>query len=327
MREIRAARAKMISEKPEVPWGRNNKRDMFCNAPYQAATAPRTTECRAERSVTISFAESARRLGFLDPSLRPPPAADPRNFGKDATWRTSAHVASAVVVKTVLLPLQHDRNTSPLYVALTVKAAGILAAVFALCLLPLSGRHGRLRPAVQDLENGMQMDTIPLLRRAGRGDVNKATYEAVLSRSLTKQPSMFLTSCLPLLNGQKMPYEFIKVECFNGGTLFYANYHAFVHPKPSYQRRFNESFKPENPGYQYSVLIVGGGRCVSSKCTQAVPGNCSLSERADGRCRDARIHKVGDNTFPNLVPLLTGLTEQELAFGIWSENDFWTVCP
>ncbi|XP_077560321.1 uncharacterized protein LOC144175114 [Haemaphysalis longicornis] len=321
------------------------------------------------------------------------------------------------------------RSACPRALSTKVKAAGILAAVFALCLLLLSGRHGRLRPAVQDLENGMQMDTIPLLRRAGRGDVNKATYEAVLSRSLTKQPSMsvdeptssqveltykrfiidtpsckipkidlfdlsiahhvskmeridcskdfpnltftkgdriyindhvlpqalnktpvlgihccyrpffrttklqsdndneFLNSSLPLLNGQKMPYEFIKVECFNGGTLFYANYHAFVHPKPSYQRRFNESFKPENPGYQYSVLIVGVDGVSRLNAHRQFPETVRFLKERMGAVEMHGYTKVGDNTFPNLVPLLTGLTEQELAFGIWSENDFLDSLP
>ncbi|KAH9372789.1 hypothetical protein HPB48_004838 [Haemaphysalis longicornis] len=270
MRENSCRQGKMISEKPEVPWGRNNKRDMFCNAP-------------AERSVTISFAESARRLGFLAPSLRPPPAADPCNFGNDATWKTSAHVASAVVVKTVLLPLQHDRNTSPLYVALT----------------------GETRDAATD--------STPLFHTLG------------LSARFVVQ--RFLNSSLPLLNGQKMPYEFIKVECFNGGTLFYGNYHAFVHPKPSYQRRFNESFKPENPGYQYSVLIVGVDGVSRLNAHRQFPETVRFLKERMGAVEMHGYTKVGDNTFPNLVPLLTGLTEQELAFGIWSENDFLDSLP
>ncbi|XP_077518259.1 uncharacterized protein LOC144128602 [Amblyomma americanum] len=139
--------------------------------------------------------------------------------------------------------------------------------------------------------------------------------------------NVFQMECIPFQDGMEVPHEFVKVECYNGDVLFYANYHAFIHPKKSYQRRFKEYFKPEHRGYQYSVLIVGVDSVSRLNAHRQFPETVRFLKERMGAVEMYGYTKVGDNTFPNLVPLLTGLTERELAFGVWTESDYLDSLP
>ncbi|XP_075545463.1 uncharacterized protein LOC142579300 [Dermacentor variabilis] len=149
-------------------------------------------------------------------------------------------------------------------------------------------------------------------------------------RSLKPQSDddiVFQVECIPLQDGAKVPYEFVKVECYNGDALFYVNYHAFVYPKKSYQRRFKELYEPEHPGYQYSVLIIGVDGVSRLNAHRQFPETLRYLKQRMSAVEMFGYTKVGDNTFPNLVPLLTGLREKELAFGVWTEDEHLDSLP
>ncbi|XP_037277308.2 uncharacterized protein LOC119170288 [Rhipicephalus microplus] len=138
---------------------------------------------------------------------------------------------------------------------------------------------------------------------------------------------VFQSECILFQDGAKATHEFVKVECYNKAALFYVNFHAFVYPKKSYQHRFKELYKPEHPGYQYSVLIIGVDGVSRLNAHRQFPKTVGYLKERMGAVEMYGYTKVGDNTFPNLVPLLTGLTEKELAFGVWAEGEYLDSLP
>ncbi|CAN7997927.1 unnamed protein product [Ixodes pacificus] len=139
--------------------------------------------------------------------------------------------------------------------------------------------------------------------------------------------NVFQVECIPLENGSDVHFEFVKVECYNKDILVYTNYHAFVHGKRLYERRFQEAFDPKQPHFQYSVLIVGVDGMSRLNAHRQFPKTIQYLKEEMSAIEMYGYTKVGDNTFPNLVPLLTGLRQEELSNGIWNEGEFLDKLP
>ncbi|KAH7968555.1 hypothetical protein HPB52_009585 [Rhipicephalus sanguineus] len=163
------------------------------------------------------------------------------------------------------------------------------------------------------------------MRRVRRTNLGSALRSTSIEK--LRRCARFQSECILFQDGAKAPHEFVKVECYNKEALFYVNYHAFVYPKKSYQRRFKELYKPEHPGYQYSVLITGVDGVSRLNAHRQFPKTIGYLKERMGAVEMYGYTKVGDNTFPNLVPLLTGLTEKELAFGVWTEGEYLDSLP
>ncbi|CAN7997280.1 unnamed protein product, partial [Ixodes hexagonus] len=141
------------------------------------------------------------------------------------------------------------------------------------------------------------------------------------------EDNVFQVECIPLENGVEIHFEFVKVECYNKDILVYTNYHAFVHGKRLYERRFQEAYDPKQPYYQYSVLIVGVDGVSRLNAHRQFPKTIQYLKKEMSAIEMYGYTKVGDNTFPNLVPLLTGLRLEELGNGVWNEGDFVDKLP
>ncbi|GFT91730.1 uncharacterized protein NPIL_97101 [Nephila pilipes] len=111
--------------------------------------------------------------------------------------------------------------------------------------------------------------------------------------------------------------EFIKVICYDlNGTEIYEEYHSFIHNKPKVEKRCK---KHNEPGY--SVLIIG----VDAMSRLNMHRQLKKTSRYLIDNMDAvemfGFNKVGDNTFPNLVPLLVGYDERELPQVCWNNKE------
>ncbi|GFR32109.1 uncharacterized protein TNCT_266021, partial [Trichonephila clavata] len=115
----------------------------------------------------------------------------------------------------------------------------------------------------------------------------------------------------------KIEAEFIKVLCYDSeGTEIYEEYHSFIHNKPKVEKRCK---KHNEPGY--SVLIIG----VDAMSRLNMHRQLKKTSRYLIDNMDAiemfGFNKVGDNTFPNLIPLLVGYDERELPQVCWNTSE------
>lgn len=110
-------------------------------------------------------------------------------------------------------------------------------------------------------------------------------------------------SFLPYGQRVKIEHEFIRVFCDNSnGTLIYVDYHAF------FKSIKKESFSNE----KFNVMLLGLDSLSKLNFHRTMTKTAkTITEKLNG----IELHgftKVGDNTYENLIPVLTGLTTDEL---------------
>ncbi|XP_047993558.1 uncharacterized protein LOC125231994 [Leguminivora glycinivorella] len=110
--------------------------------------------------------------------------------------------------------------------------------------------------------------------------------------------------------------EFVRVNCSHGKDLFQS---FFV-----YARKKKMSIQPKN---RYNILILGIDGVSRLNLHRTMPKTVSFLNDL-GAVELLRYNKVGDNTFPNLVPLLLGKHESEMQETCWpNKNLTFDNCP
>lgn len=112
-------------------------------------------------------------------------------------------------------------------------------------------------------------------------------------------------------------HEFVKVQCFNTvGVKFGLNYHAFIQPKPrvldqlrSKRRRFRQNYGLKKP---LNVIVVIVDSMSRLNMIRQLPRTRDYLLSALEAIEFMGYNKVADNTFPNVIPLLTGKFVSEL---------------
>lgn len=127
----------------------------------------------------------------------------------------------------------------------------------------------------------------------------------------------FHEHCVPFNDSVNITQEFIKVECSYDGKQLYKDFFAFV-PKPN---RSSSSVQYLN------VLVIGLDAVSRLNLHRQLPETVEYLEKLSA-VELLGYNKVGDNTFPNLIPVLTGLDENELVNTCWPSNTHrFDNCP
>ncbi|XP_049802996.1 uncharacterized protein LOC126237173 isoform X4 [Schistocerca nitens] len=166
-------------------------------------------------------------------------------------------------------------------------------------------------------------------RRFWRSDGDPKHYSHGVDDAIT-----MAEECVPFESGTDVSgEEFVKVECRSptNGSVVFRDYHAFVPLKPRVEERVvnltdvgddDESFS-ERP----SVLIVGIDAVSRLNFHRQMNGTLAELRRL-GAIEMLGYNKVGDNTFPNLVPVLAGMSEAELRNACWPNDKVaFDDCP
>lgn len=120
-------------------------------------------------------------------------------------------------------------------------------------------------------------------------------------------------------------HEFVKVECFVRNMSIYKDFHAFTPLKEKVEERCNTS-RPEGPSV--SVLVVGVDAVSRLNLYRTMPKTIKFLKDVLNAVEMLGYNKVADNTFPNLVPVLAGLTEKELRNTCWpTVRTVFDNCP
>lgn len=137
--------------------------------------------------------------------------------------------------------------------------------------------------------------------------------------------------CHPINDSEIVPksIEYMVVTCKtilantskSKSTVVYKDTHAMVIDKG--QRRFQNKNMPKSP----SVLIVSIDSLSRLNLIRSMPITYRLL-KAHGFMSLDGYTKIADNTFPNVVPILTGMFEKQMVKRCWKNpTDEMDDCP
>lgn len=113
--------------------------------------------------------------------------------------------------------------------------------------------------------------------------------------------------------------EFIQISCTHENSTIYKDMFAFVPVKNVTNSMINEP-RPLN------VLIIGLDAISRINLHRQMPKTVNYLKEIMA-VELLGYNKVGDNTFPNLIPVLTGMSETELTKSCWdSPNGYFDNC-
>jgi len=126
----------------------------------------------------------------------------------------------------------------------------------------------------------------------------------------------FASTCTTFIKEATINHEFVKVECFANNKSIYVDYHAFIPttaPKEEKEQYFDEQ--------TVSVLMIGVDGVSRLNLHRQMPLTVNFLKKYLNAEEMLGYNKVDENTFPNLIPVLTGLSEKELKASCWLSSD------
>lgn len=124
-----------------------------------------------------------------------------------------------------------------------------------------------------------------------------------------------------------MNTEFVKVECSRNNEVIYKDYHAFVPRFRSVENKCERAKAASSKTEHLSVLIIGLDSVSRLNFHRMMPKTVQALQELNA-VELLGYTKVADNTYPNLVPVLSGLTEGELHDLCWQSKDkTFDECP
>ncbi|KAJ3655276.1 hypothetical protein Zmor_014412 [Zophobas morio] len=129
----------------------------------------------------------------------------------------------------------------------------------------------------------------------------------------------FDEKCIPFNITATITDEFIKVVCHINRAIVYTDFFSFV---PIKTKKVKFETKPVN------ILIIGLDAVSRLNFHRQMPKTSEYLKNISS-VELLGYNKVGDNTFPNLMPVLTGLSETELQKVCWNadNNHRFDNCP
>ncbi|CAD6242737.1 GSCOCG00009554001-RA-CDS [Cotesia congregata] len=135
--------------------------------------------------------------------------------------------------------------------------------------------------------------------------------------------------------------EFIKVECFKNSKQIYRDYHFFVPRKPiveerchaaekkrKEERKKHETEKDDNNNDNHLSILILGLDSVSRMNFHRMMPKTIETLKSMGAIEMMGYNKIGDNTYPNLVSVLSGLSEKEFRSNCWNNSKLpFDKCP
>lgn len=146
---------------------------------------------------------------------------------------------------------------------------------------------------------------------------NNGTYPSTVDTSYK-----FSENCKKIENSLLIENEeFIRVDCTAGDQKVYTDFFAFPRKNPDKSERLRRSD-------EVNVLLVGVDAVSRLNLHRQMPKTVKFLNTRVMAVEMLGYNKVGDNTFPNLVPVLSGLSEAELISSCWPNfKSVFDDCP
>lgn len=128
----------------------------------------------------------------------------------------------------------------------------------------------------------------------------------------------YSNDCVIFNSSIQIDEEYVKVECYSNDSLIYTDLFAFVPV-----RKINLAQVPR----PLNVLIIGLDSVSRLNLHRQLPYTIKYLRKL-GIVELLGYNKVGDNTFPNVIPILTGYNEDELKNICWPNDTVkFDKCP
>ncbi|KAE8751146.1 hypothetical protein FOCC_FOCC002230 [Frankliniella occidentalis] len=140
----------------------------------------------------------------------------------------------------------------------------------------------------------------------------------------------FAKDCVPFESAVVVPHEFVRVTCTSSTAKkpVYVDYHAFVPVKRPRGHPGGVTPREHASEDALSVLILGIDSVSRLNLLRKMQRTVGVLEGRLGARGMRGYNKVEDNTFPNLVPLLSGKNIPELRASCWpNDTSHFDACP
>lgn len=119
------------------------------------------------------------------------------------------------------------------------------------------------------------------------------------------------------VNNITVPDEMVEVVCTLNSNIIYKHYHIFIRPTSSVKNRKDGDV---------SVLVLGLDSVSRMNFHRQMPKTSAFLSEI-GTVEMLGYNKVEDNTFPNMIPVLSGMSIEELKKNCWPKyEDYFDKC-
>jgi len=133
----------------------------------------------------------------------------------------------------------------------------------------------------------------------------------------------YAKKCVPFQESVEVTHEFVRIECQANGTEIYKDYHGFIPKLKEVPSHVNHS----TDSSQVNVVIIGLDSLSRLNMIRKMPKTYEYLTETLNAFPMYGYNKVGLNTFPNLIPLLTGYSSEELSFCWGNYTAKFDLCP
>ncbi|CAH1223896.1 unnamed protein product, partial [Diabrotica balteata] len=129
-------------------------------------------------------------------------------------------------------------------------------------------------------------------------NITRINYEKLVDDQIR------LTDCIPFEDSVELKYPYVSVKCSTFFSVVYSNVHAVT---------FSISKKPKKPSGKpkFSIMMLGIDSVSKSNIERTMPESFKWAE--SNMINLKGYNKIGDNTFPNLMAILTGYNVDQLS--------------
>ncbi|XP_076184118.1 uncharacterized protein LOC143155365 [Ptiloglossa arizonensis] len=133
--------------------------------------------------------------------------------------------------------------------------------------------------------------------------------------------------CYNFVESATIKTEFVKIKCSRDNEVVYKDYHAFLPRFRSVEQKYEKTKASIANSDYLSLLIVGLDSVSRLNFHRMMPKTIEALQKL-GAVEMLGYTKVADNTYPNLVPVLSGLSDEELRNLCWQSKDkTFDECP
>ncbi|CAH0602971.1 unnamed protein product [Chrysodeixis includens] len=134
--------------------------------------------------------------------------------------------------------------------------------------------------------------------------------------------------CVEFFSYIEVEHEFVRVSCDYDQKTVYEQYFLFPSKKPFHTFGENKvRIQPQNDTPYYNVIVMGIDAISRLNFHRTMPKTLEYLKKK-GAIELLGYNKVGDNTFPNLTPMLLGIKETDLKRTCWPHDSAsFDNCP
>ncbi|XP_012139050.1 uncharacterized protein LOC100878029 isoform X2 [Megachile rotundata] len=192
---------------------------------------------------------------------------------------------------------------------------------------PISCEHGDHLPLVESNDTALFVNPAAINHFYNKSEEVDCCWRPFWRTKDEDNAVTYDNECFKFQNSTEISTEFVKVECSRNNEVIYKDYHVFL-PRLSTTEKRCEKAKAANPKRDFLNLLIVGIDSVSRINFHRMMPHTVQALQSLGAVEMLGYTKVADNTYPNLVPVLTGLTEGELHDLCWqTKHKTFDDCP